>query len=156
MASGSKLIVIKVDSLSEADAVDAAKALQSTYHIDHLDVVIANSGIAKFWGSALETPIKEVQEHFAVNTLGALITFQAFYSLLEASISPKFIVVSTAVASIAEQENILFPATAYGASKAAVNYITKKIHMENPRLISFPLHPGSVPSRSQWPNFCVI
>lgn len=35
-------------------------------------------------------------------------------------------------------------ATAYGASKAALNWITKNIHIENPKIIAFPLHPGYV------------
>lgn len=36
------------------------------------------------------------------------------------------------------------PATAYGASKAALNYVVRKIHVENEGLIAFPLHPGWV------------
>ena len=30
-------------------------------------------------------------------------------------------------------------ATAYGASKAALNWITKNVHIENPELIAFPI-----------------
>lgn len=36
------------------------------------------------------------------------------------------------------------PAAAYGASKAAINYITRKIHFENDWLIAFFIHPGCV------------
>jgi NAD(P)-dependent dehydrogenase (short-subunit alcohol dehydrogenase family) len=45
------------------------------------------------------------------------------------------------------------PVTAYGSSKAAVNYIVRKIHFENPDLIAFPIHPGyvlAILKRSRW------
>jgi norsolorinic acid ketoreductase len=36
------------------------------------------------------------------------------------------------------------PVTAYGASKATLNYIVRKIHFENEHLIAFPISPGWV------------
>jgi NAD(P)-dependent dehydrogenase (short-subunit alcohol dehydrogenase family) len=33
-------------------------------------------------------------------------------------------------------------ATAYGGSKAAINWITKNIHLEYRGIMAFPLHPG--------------
>jgi NAD(P)-dependent dehydrogenase (short-subunit alcohol dehydrogenase family) len=41
-------------------------------------------------------------------------------------------------------ESVPLKSTAYGASKAAVNYIVRKIHFENPGLIAFPISPGWV------------
>jgi NAD(P)-dependent dehydrogenase (short-subunit alcohol dehydrogenase family) len=35
-------------------------------------------------------------------------------------------------------------AAVYGASKAALNWITKNIHIENSELIAFLIHPGHV------------
>ena len=79
-----------------------------------------------------------------VSTVGPLILFQAAWPLLQLSETPKFIVISTIVASIADMNDIQFPATANGASKAAINYIVRKLHFENPSLIGMPMHPGYV------------
>ncbi|MCJ1400300.1 hypothetical protein MMC11_003505 [Xylographa trunciseda] len=141
---GSKLIIVKLDSLSETDAKAAVQTLKSEHGIDHLDVVIANSGIGSYYGSALETPISELRDHINVNTIGVLVLFQATWPLLKAAQSPKFILVSTGVASMGLMEHVPMLATAYGASKAAANFITLKIHFENPHLTIFPLHPGWV------------
>jgi len=141
---GSKVIIVKLDSLSETDAKTAVQLLKSEHGIDHLDVVIANSGIGKYYGSALDTPISELRDHIDVNTIGMLVLFQATWPLLQVSQSPKFILVSTGVASMGLMEQVPMLATAYGASKAAANFITLKIHYENPKLTIFPLHPGWV------------
>jgi len=37
-----------------------------------------------------------------------------------------------------------FPNAAYGGSKNALNYLTKKIHLENLDLVAFPVDPGWV------------
>ena len=44
--------------------------------------------------------------------------------------------------TIGDQEKVPVPNAVYGPSKAALNWVTKKIHLENQDLISFPLHPG--------------
>jgi norsolorinic acid ketoreductase len=35
-------------------------------------------------------------------------------------------------------------ATGYGASKASLNWITRRIHFDHPELIAFPIYPGYV------------
>ena len=32
----------------------------------------------------------------------------------------------------------------YGPSKAAINFVVQRIHVEHPTIIAFPLHPGVV------------
>lgn len=139
---------MKIDSLSETDAKEAVLALQSQHGIDRFDLVIANSGIAKYIGVASETPISEVKDHLMVNTVGPLILFQAIWPLLKLSKTPKFLLVTTATASIGSMENIPISAMAYGASKAAANYIVRKLHFENPSLIAILMHPGYVTCRA--------
>ncbi|MCJ1377335.1 hypothetical protein MMC17_000430 [Xylographa soralifera] len=141
---GSRLIVVKLDSLSETDAKSAVQILKSEYGIDHLDTVVANSGIANYYGTALETPISELRDHINVNTIGTLILFQATWPLLQFSQNPKFILVSTGIASMGYMEHVPMNVTAYGSSKAAANFIVLKIHYEHPELTVFPLHPGWV------------
>jgi norsolorinic acid ketoreductase len=138
----SKAIVVHIDNLSESPAKDSIKVLESKHGITKLDVVIANAGIANFYGPAINTPLSEVRDHFEVNTIGSLALFQATWPLLQAAPKPKFVVVTTGLASIGDMGSVPMPATAYGASKAAVNYITRKIHFENPNLIAFPISPG--------------
>lgn len=92
----------------------------------------------------METPPAEVQEHFAVNVVGTLALFQATCPLLKASAAPKFVAISTFIGSIADMEQYPFPATALGISKAALNFLVRKIHFENDWLVAFPLHPGFV------------
>ncbi|KAK3116868.1 hypothetical protein LTR53_002308 [Teratosphaeriaceae sp. CCFEE 6253] len=41
-------------------------------------------------------------------------------------------------------EKLNFPNAAYGTSETALNYLTKKIHLENADVIALPLDPGFV------------
>lgn len=134
--------MVHIDNLSEGSAADAVKDLQSKHGITKLDVVIANAGISDFYGPALSTPLSEVRNHFEVNAIGSLALFQATWPLLEAAPKPTFVVLSTGLASIGDMDSKPMPVAAYGASKAAINYITRKIHFENPNLIAFPISPG--------------
>ena len=118
--------------------------LQSYDGIDKIDTVIANSAMSNCYQTAVETPPAEVQEHFAVNVVGTLALFQATRLLLKASAAPKFVAISSLIGSIADMEQYPFPAAALGISKAALNFLVRKIHFENDRLVAFPLHPGFV------------
>jgi len=142
--NNTNLITVKYDALSETAAGDAVATLKSQYHITNLDLVIAVAGIAKYYGKVVETPIKEVHEHLEANTFGPLILFQAVWPLLEKASVPKFVVLSTVFGSTGDLEKYQLPAMAYGTSKAAVNYIVRKIHFEHPNLITFPINPGWV------------
>jgi norsolorinic acid ketoreductase len=139
---GSKLIIVKIDSVSHTDAGAAVELLKSKYSISHIDVVIANAGVGKYWGPAVTTPIAEFQEHFQVNATGTLILFQAVHNLLDAAKNPKFVPIGTPVGSVGEQEAYPLPSTAYGTSKSALNFLTRKLHFEHENIVIFPLAPG--------------
>jgi norsolorinic acid ketoreductase len=140
----SKIIVVKLDANRDEDAQEAVEELKATHGINHIDTVIANAGIANYWGPTVSTPVSAFHEHFNVNLIGAITLFQATNPLLEKSTSPKFVYISTGLASIGEMENWALPGVAYGASKAAGNYVMRKIHIEHPELTVFPIHPGWV------------
>jgi norsolorinic acid ketoreductase len=140
--SGSRLIVVKIDSVSTTDASAAVEELKSKYQITHLDVVIANAGLGSYWGPALTTPIAEFETHLRVNATGTLILFQAVHGLLSAAKEPKFVPIGTPVGSMGEMEKYPLPSTAYGTSKAALNFLTKKLHLEHENMVIFPLAPG--------------
>ena len=144
VGTGSRLIVLQLDSSSPTDAAAAVSRLQSDFGITKLDTVIANAGIGKYWGLTIDTPVKEVEEHFEVNSLGPFRLFQAVQALLFKASTPRFVVISTVLGSVELQQKMKIPDVAYGMSKAAVNFFTAKIHHENPHLIAFPIHPGYV------------
>jgi norsolorinic acid ketoreductase len=139
---GSKVILVKIDSASETDALEAIEILKSEYGITKLDVVIANAGISNYFGKAIVTPAEEMLLHFKINAIAPLLLFQATFPLLSNAATPKFITISSGAGSISNMGNLPVENTAYGSSKAAVNFVTRKIHFENPNLISFPVQPG--------------
>ena len=138
----SKVILVKIDSTSETDAQAAVDTLTSEHDINKLDIVIANAGISKYFGRAAVTPAKEMSEHFEINTIAPLLLFQATAPLLNAASTPKFVVLSSGAGSLSQVESLPVENTAYGASKAAVNFVTRRIHYENPNVIAFPINPG--------------
>ena len=134
--------VVKLVSTSASDAAAAAKIVQDT--TGGLDVVIANAGIANNWQPIEDVDIASVLEHFEVNTVGTIVLFQALYSLLLKRHTRKFVTISSNAASIGDIFD--FPHTAYGTSKAALNFVTQSIYKEHGSegFIAFPIHPGFV------------
>ncbi|KAJ5753370.1 uncharacterized protein N7511_007523 [Penicillium nucicola] len=117
--------------------------------ISHIDVLICNAGFAAPMTRASLTSAEDLRTSFEVNTIAPLMVFQAFWPLMKKShSSPKLVVISSSVGSIAEQEPV--PGGAYGPSKAASNWITKALHSENEAhgLVAFALHPGWVQTRA--------
>jgi norsolorinic acid ketoreductase len=138
----SNVHIIKLDSSSVADAQEAARYV--TKVAGALDVVIANAGIAQNWENVANVDPAALTEHFRVNTLGPLILFQALYPVLLKGETRKFVTISSHVGMITDMINA--PETAYGTSKAALNFLTKRIHLEHSGegFIAFPVHPGYV------------
>ena len=139
---GSKVIIVKIDSHSETDPKAAVETLTSHYEIKKLDVVVPNAGISSYFGKAADTPAREMSEHFTINAVGPLLLFQATAALLKAAPKPKFVVISSGAGSLSQVEKLPVENTAYGASKAALNFVVRRIHYENPDLIAFPINPG--------------
>ncbi len=81
-----------------------------------------------------------MERHWRVNTLGPVILFQAMYPLLKKSQHqpPIFVCITTGASQISTMEKLPLPNAAYGSSKVAVNYIMKKIQLENEDMIAFP------------------
>ncbi|MCJ1356594.1 MAG: hypothetical protein MMC33_006589, partial [Icmadophila ericetorum] len=153
----SNLIIVKIDSNSETDAKAAITHLQTEHGIKKLDVVIANAGIASYNKSG-ETSPEQMREHFAINTIGPLVLFQACLPLLLPSGSSNstsseshtgeteqkgiFTAISSLVGSISSMGGLPLQSTAYGSSKAALNYVVRKIHFEYPDICAFVINPG--------------
>ncbi|KAI5890000.1 NAD(P)-binding protein [Schizophyllum commune H4-8] len=109
-----------------------------------LDVVIANAAIANSMNLLVDEKPEAMREHFDVNVVGTLVLFQAAYSLMQASPTRKFIVMGAKGGSITKGPEYRFLINAYCCSKAAVHYMTKKLHLEHEDFVIFPICPGAV------------
>lgn len=138
----SRLIVVPLSADSPVSATEAVSEIQTQHRIEHIDIAIANAGICNHYGPVVEMVDSDVVSHFEVNTLGLLRLFRAVAPLLEKASTPKFAYISTLLASIHEIEQIPSLTAAYGMSKAAGNYLMKKIDAENEYLIALPIDPG--------------
>ncbi|PWN91057.1 toxin biosynthesis ketoreductase [Acaromyces ingoldii] len=137
------VITVQIDSSSDSDAKAAAKAVLSR-GIDCIDVIIANAGVASDFKPVADVSADDFRQTLTVNAVGPLLLFQAFLPLLKKSASPKFLVVSSAIASLGIQRQLPYKSTSYGASKAAVNFLALRIAIEYPDVVSLALHPGLV------------
>lgn len=75
-------------------------------------------------------PSAELLAH-KVNVAGILVLYQAFAPLLKKSAEPKFIPFTSGLGSLTEYIGMPAQLAAYGTSKAALNWITRRIHFEN-------------------------
>lgn len=138
----STLIIVKIDSTSETDAHAAVKELESAHGIRSLDLVIANAGILKGFPRVEAVQPSDMKEHYQVNVIAPVLLFQATLPLLQKSTMPKFVTIGSSAGSIGGMEQRPFPNAAYGPTKASLNYLTKKIHLEHENIIAFPVDPG--------------
>lgn len=138
----STIITLKLDSSIESDAAAAIHTLLATHSVTKIDIAIANAGISKNWPKVADARPVDLREHFEINVLGPLTLFQATLPLLEKAQAPKFVTMSSTAGSIGDIERTPIPNSSYGPSKAALNYLTRKMHFEHKGLIAFPISPG--------------
>ena len=146
--------IVKLSVESDAEHEEAVRQVES--EAGRVDIVLACAGILV--GDAYRRTealrIDQLREHFDVNTFGPVRLFQHLFPLLSRSSDPKFVVVSTGVASIAFQPSLPnFPVTCYALSKAAINFFAVRVHVEHPNITSFPLSPGQ-PSTTAHTSSC--
>ncbi|KAF8188721.1 NAD(P)-binding protein [Pholiota molesta] len=109
-----------------------------------IDTVIASAGITNYMGKVHDTPIDQFTDHFATNALGPIVLFQSVRALLQASALPRFVPISSVAGSLDLTAPHALDLSPYAASKAALNWVTRKIHFENGWLVAFPQCPGPV------------
>jgi len=138
----SSLLTFHLDSQSDTDADDVVESLETMHNIHKIDVVIANAGSSASYASVLDTPLEALRSDYETNTLGPIKLFKACHGFLIQSSSPKFVLVSSALGSIHAMGREAGPTVSYGSSKAAANFIVKKIHCEHHSIVAFAIHPG--------------
>lgn len=86
----------------EQDPFDAVKDLKDKHGIDHLDIVVANAGIAKSYQLVKDVRRADIQEHLDVNAFGVVFLYQATRDLLQKSTKkPVFVTISSGAGSLA-------------------------------------------------------
>ncbi|KZO92378.1 NAD(P)-binding protein [Calocera viscosa TUFC12733] len=161
--------VVHVLQLTVPDEGEARAAVERAREMaGRLDVVVANAGLMNAYVPSDRLPLEAMREHFEmvnerVNVLGPLVLFQSAWPLLQQSAEPKFVVISSIVGSLQVGTTFPLPVMAYGTSKAAANWLGRKLHFEYPQLSAFllfiyvsedggqyqgsvavPMHPGNV------------
>ncbi|KAL4742142.1 hypothetical protein BDV11DRAFT_212144 [Aspergillus similis] len=134
-AHGSRLLLFTLESTNASHYSDLVSSL-TTAGITHLDLVIANAGIARPVGTPASVDTEDVKNVFDVNALGTLRLFQVLRDLLEAGSNngkrPKWVSVSSGAGSIGGCE-------LYGTYRVA-----PAIHASEKWLTAFAIHPGLV------------
>ncbi|KAH8800480.1 hypothetical protein F5884DRAFT_810556 [Xylogone sp. PMI_703] len=136
--AGTKLIVVKIDSKSESDPAAAIKELEAQ-GIDHLDIVIANAGIAAVFPAVADVKLPDLKEHMAVNVYGVVLLYQATVPLLRKSANPKWLTMGSSAGWLENQHPV--PNAVYAPSKAAVHWITKRINAEEEKIAAWVQEP---------------
>lgn len=125
LAENTKLLLVHIDSGSVDDPKKALAKIQDA-GIGHIDVVIANAGGYPIPAALDSVSRDELASCFEVNAAAPLLLFQTLKPLLQKASAPKWIVISTSAGSIGYIGVIgshILPA--YGASKAALNWLTQ-------------------------------
>lgn len=99
-SEGTTLHIVKIDALSPTDQVAAVQELAAK-GINHIDILIANSGIALTWPKVAEVKVDEIQQHVDVNLYGFIRLYQAFRPVLKEAKEPKWVTIGSGSAFLA-------------------------------------------------------
>ncbi|KAJ5893415.1 hypothetical protein N7495_005106 [Penicillium taxi] len=146
-AKGTYLEIIKIDYLSPNDPAAAVKELASK-GITHIDILVANAGIALSFPKVSEVEVDHIQKHIDVNVFGFLRLYQAFQPILKEAQAPKWITIGSSSAFMTVSLVILnfipFHNAAYAPTKGVQHWYTKAISTEDSWLNAFIIEPGWV------------
>ncbi|KAK2041470.1 short-chain dehydrogenase/ reductase [Colletotrichum somersetense] len=144
------VMLLDLSTAPSPAAVREALIAATAGTIDRVDVLICNAAAAFPMIPIMATPAEDFRKAFEINTIAPLMVFQGLWPLMDkprsvTDVPAKFIAITSAVGSIEIQDP--FPAGAYGPSKAALNHITKSLHVHHKNLVAVALHPGWVQTR---------
>lgn len=90
-----QLVVVKIDASVEKDAQDAVSELREK-GVQHLDIVIANAGVAYIYPTVADVKIADIKAHMEPNVYGVIALYQATRALLKkAERGPIFIIMGS-------------------------------------------------------------
>lgn len=126
VGSDSSLVLLPLDMKN----VGPFSSILDQASIITLDVVISNAGLNSGFDTAGETDIQNLRDDFEVNVVGTFSLFQVCQPLLSKGKAKKFVIITSSVGSIKGLEMENMPGVSYGASKAAANWVGKKLSVE--------------------------
>ncbi|KAL2829149.1 hypothetical protein BDW59DRAFT_170564 [Aspergillus cavernicola] len=127
-AAGTTAKLVKLDITSPTEAADAAETLKTQEGIDHIDILIANAGIALGWPKLEDALIDDIRTNFETNVCGFVRVYQAFLPFLKASEEPKWVTIGSSAAFLTVVQH----------------WYTRTIAIQEPWLTAFPVDPGFV------------
>lgn len=139
-ATDSRLILIKVDLNFETDPFYAASSLFKPHSLTSLDILIANAGILH--SHSLISTNSAITS--SLNIIALVLLFQAIWPLLQVSLNPKFLALTSLVDSIVSHASLPGAFLPYGAGKAALNWVVKRIYVEEEWLCAYVVSSGLV------------
>ncbi|KAL3467736.1 NAD(P)-binding protein [Aspergillus heterothallicus] len=159
-AEGTSAKVVQLDMTSATEAAEAAKTLTDE-GFNHVDILVANAGVATVFQTLGEVQVEDVRTHFETNVLGFVRVYQAFLGLLKAAKEPRLVTIGSSAAFltvyysplaneivlelISRSENMVaYPNAAYAPTKLVQHWYTKTVALQEPWLIAFPVDPGFV------------
>lgn len=105
-AQDTSLVVIKLDLTVHSDPASAVEALSATHGIKHVDILVANAGIATKWVKVSEVTPADIQDHVDVNVHGFVLLFQAFYPVLQKAKDPTWVTIGSSAAFLTVSPSI--------------------------------------------------
>lgn len=131
--------------LFDADVTqfEALQPLKKRWESQSLDLLINNAGVLLDRGQEFEKlALDTLRTSFEVNVLAPVALTQMALPALQKSKKPIVVMMSTLMASIADNASGGY--YAYRSSKTALNMITRSLANDCPWLIAVALHPGWV------------
>ncbi len=118
---------LRIDVSDDVSVAAAADALAR--ETGRLDALVNNAGISTGWRPPSEDTIANVRAVYEVNVFGAIRTTHAFLPLLRASPSPRIVMISSSLGSLAWASDFEAPMAqvnllGYNSSKSALNAVT--------------------------------
>ncbi|CAA7260848.1 unnamed protein product [Cyclocybe aegerita] len=147
-----KVEILRLVSADVQRHKDVANLIQDKH--GYVDVVIANTvGLYDQLSTIIAVPSARFQSTYSADTLKSTPQGSSFsskpssLSSKRASRRPSLFPsrsITSGGGSLTAYIDQSYEIVAYGASKATLNYITRRIHFENEWLVAFPLSPGVV------------
>ncbi|KAL3487270.1 NAD(P)-binding protein [Aspergillus germanicus] len=129
-AAGTKLHLVKVEATSPTDPFDAVNEL-AFRGIHHIDIVIANAGIALGWEKVRDADPEIIQKHVDVNVYGFLYLYQSFRNLLKEATDPKWVTIGSGAALTPSTNYIPLHNALYAPTKLVQHWYTRAIAAED-------------------------
>lgn len=141
--SNKNVHIVSLD-VSDLSSIEKLDSQLKDIAKDGIDVLFSNAGISRSTKPAIKTDIEVYESHLKTNTLGPIFLTRALYKYFKLKDTKHLIYISSIAGSISSQINI--STSAYGLSKAALNYFTKELslELESEGFVSVAAHPGTV------------